>query len=284
MKNIHVTSVQELLDYLGIFDEKYGDKTEYGDDTPKVDFWFRGVSNKEYKLLPKFLRGNYYTHYDLGILQKFKKEAGGYINSICGDNDLNWLQYAQHYGVPTRLLDFSASPLVALFFCCSSDLDTNGALWVLNKFIFDRIVLISFMSNECIEMLSNNILIERIMNKFYKHDVIPEVNTPKYPVSFIPSYIDRRMETQLSRFLIWDTDDRALDEIIKDENIMKLEGNVLQNERKEFLAKLIIPSNRKVEILNQLDLIGINEKTIFPGLDGIGKYIDNHYNIDKHNC
>lgn len=55
-----------------------------------------------------------------------------------------------------------------------------------------------------------------------------------------------------------------------------LDENV-DNQRNGILAKIIIPSNKKSEVLEQLNLCGVNEKTIYPGLDGIGRYVREKY-------
>ena len=47
------------------------------------------------------------------------------------------MQYAQHFGVPTRLLDFSSNSLVALYFVCNEDKGDDSALWIINKFRFN---------------------------------------------------------------------------------------------------------------------------------------------------
>ena len=44
------------------------------------------------------------------------------------------------------------------------------------------------------------------------------------------------------------------------------------------MFKIIIPMETKQKILSQLDSFGVNPKMIFPGLDGLGKYIENYYN------
>ena len=49
------------------------------------------------------------------------------------------------------------------------------------------------------------------------------------------------------------------------------------NQTNGLICNIIIPANRKHELLNQLNLCGINEKFIYPGMDGIGQYINQKY-------
>lgn len=130
----NVKSIQKLLSIINKLKKYHGEKDEYGGVTPTVngslhpeaDFVFRGMSNKNYRLTPKILREGYkFSSYD-EPLSKFKQEAASYLRSICGDDNLLWMQYAQHFGVPTRLLDFSSNPLVALYFACKDDKDIDG--------------------------------------------------------------------------------------------------------------------------------------------------------------
>ena len=51
-------------------------------------------------------------------------------------------------------------------------------------------------------------------------------------------------------------------------------------QEKQYLFKLDIDKNRKQYLIRQLDMLGINEKTLFPGLDGIGRYIERKYHFD----
>ncbi|WP_102269580.1 FRG domain-containing protein [Massilicoli timonensis] len=142
---MNIKTVQDLLNILSDIKQNYGEKSEYGGVTPSVngslhpdaDFVFRGLSNKDFKLIPKIFRNGYnLLSYD-EPLERFKKEANSYLYSKCGDDKLLWMQYAQHFGVPTRLLDFSSNPLVALYFACNGDESVDGSLWIINEFRFN---------------------------------------------------------------------------------------------------------------------------------------------------
>lgn len=80
---------------------------------------FRGVKDAEYQLIPSV--GRWYgppSHrkaYEVDLLEEFKRKALGYVERL-PQSDWDWLFLAQHHGLPTRLLDWSTSPLIALYF------------------------------------------------------------------------------------------------------------------------------------------------------------------------
>jgi hypothetical protein len=93
---------------------------------------FRGVSSPEHYLVPSIGREKVYGHYKLAQEQRLFEEFKNRAISLITDprfNDWDWLAYAQHIGVPTRLLDWSVSPLVALYFALESDNDEHRVVY-----------------------------------------------------------------------------------------------------------------------------------------------------------
>jgi hypothetical protein len=100
---------------------------------PETDF-FRGQSSSEYKLIPSIAR--LFKEVQEGVLKQYEKEIFEDFKrkySLFTDarpkNDKEFLFLAQHYGLPTRLLDWTYNPLIALFFACCSNMDKDGVVY-----------------------------------------------------------------------------------------------------------------------------------------------------------
>src|SRR5262245_2326000 len=97
-------------------------------------FAYRGVSEAGYSLSTSLARlGRPYPNMERNLLKQFQKYA--HKDVVEQDTDWHWLSVAQHHGLPTRLLDWTYSPLVALHFA-TFDLDAHpgkdAAVWKVN--------------------------------------------------------------------------------------------------------------------------------------------------------
>jgi hypothetical protein len=96
---------------------------------------FRGHSKSSHKLIPSVGRVKHtepsFEKFEQSITKIFKRQAQQYLQKV-PENDFEWLALAQHHGLPTRLLDWSDSPSVALFFCVSEEQDEDGAVFALH--------------------------------------------------------------------------------------------------------------------------------------------------------
>lgn len=100
-------------------------------------------------------------------------------------------------------------------------------------------------------------------------------------------YVDARMSAQGSYFMVWGTKEASLEQMMSDERLwmdlpekdtgMRMFGS---EQHEAALFKFRIHADRKQPLLHELDMIGINEKTLFPGLDGIGRYIERKFRFD----
>jgi hypothetical protein len=100
---------------------------------PEIDF-FRGQSSIDYKLIPSI--GRLFKEgkekellvFEKEIFNEFKKDYWLFTDSR-PKNDAEILFLAQHYGLPTRLLDWTYNPLIALYFACCSNMEKDGVVY-----------------------------------------------------------------------------------------------------------------------------------------------------------
>jgi hypothetical protein len=90
---------------------------------------YRGQSDSSWGLVPSIYRGAHGISHQ-NHLREWKKRASRFASPIPRD-DVDWLILAQHYGLATALLDWTTSPLVALYFACDDQKhrDAEGCVW-----------------------------------------------------------------------------------------------------------------------------------------------------------
>lgn len=199
-----------------------------------VGWWYRGHSDKAWKLVPKAGRGPYSLpdRRHLGRFRHWCDQAVAYLPAL-PRNEWERLALAQHYGLATCLLDWTKNPLVALFFACSDLPDTDAAIYAHTPRLF--------VEKDELELGSREIA----------------------GAALIARSVTTRILNQRGCFTVHDPPDVPL-ECQEDEH---MKGH-------PDLVELAIPAALKSEILIMLDDYGINRVTLFPDLDGLSQHIN----------
>lgn len=273
MKKNYITNISEFLKTIKEL-ENICNQYRVGYNPTNVGFLYRGMDDN-YPLLPGVLRKTfdenknhkYALGSELGMLRHFIQEASPIIN-LNSKEYVRWLEIAQHYGMPTRLLDWTENPLVALFFACIDKRQKDGTLWILHK---PNYAIWKDTNNE---QINKSTFEDNIFNLISRRDC-----SHKYPFLYTPYYFDTRMSAQSSWFMVWGTEELSFEDMLNDDCYISqtkktdMPGN--------FAHKLYIKSCDKQRIMRELDTCGINSKTLFPGLEGVGKYIEWKYHFDN---
>ncbi|HIE33995.1 MAG TPA: FRG domain-containing protein [Candidatus Altiarchaeales archaeon] len=136
--NIHPNSDKVKYEKVSCLSDYLGSKFLQTDR----QLFFRGLPKETHKLIPSLFRlkperlVSDWSFYEFEILTKFQKAASPHLKFL-PVHFLEWLTIAQHYGVPTRLLDWTMSPLAALYFALEKhieeDISENAIVWILDS-------------------------------------------------------------------------------------------------------------------------------------------------------
>jgi len=216
--------------------------------------WFRGHSDFSWELSSTFDRLKK-PPAEIYLLNKFRQNANLLLTTQIPKNDFDWLFLMQHYGVPTRLLDWTESPLVALFFAIEVEnkktIKKDGALWLLYPYLLNN----NSTTNE-----------KDYIPAFEEEDYLGSYTIEKYSkgkdkgiqsIAAIATRNNPRIQAQLGTFTISHREKKSIEEI----------GD------KKHVVKYKIPSNAKVALHAELELLGLNKFQLFPELSSIGEII-----------
>lgn len=229
-------------------------------------YWFRGTQDSSYKLVPSLYRHKdvdqieVMRNLELDLIQTFLHRAPPFQTST--PNDLiELLFFMQHHGVPTRLLDWSENPFIALFFALEKalwDKDDDlcdSAVWIIDPILLNSTSFYNNGGSDKILSAKDDLL------NAYKPDWTRAI-TGKLPLAMWGVHNSSRIVAQRGVFVLFGSNSHPIEE---DEQLKKI--NLMQ--------KIIIPKENKKEIAKSLFNMGITDSVIYPDLDGLGREIKN---------
>ena len=234
-----------------------------------LQLWFRGQGGFEWGLRPSLVRLLLNGGGDADLrkladieryaLLRFQQLATAVMPNKNQLDEAEWLLLMQHYRLPTRLLDWTENPLVALYFAVKgSSEESDGALWVLDPLVLNKNVL---QTRGLVDALTDLASIE---------SWLPQAFTGRpsemRPVAVIARRIDPRMIAQQGVFTLH----ASLNDLETD--IRQISSG---DDPEAILRKFRIPKEQKEKILHELKLLGLDEATLFPDLEHVAKFIHN---------
>lgn len=231
----------------------------------RSDLAFRGLSDASWNLRSSLSRlGGPYQELEYHLLRNFRKYSHE-LHSELADSEWKWVTLGQHHGLPTRLLDWTYSPLVALHFA-TSDLergDADGAVWCVDYVRAHRElpqVLRAVLQAAGANVLTVQML-ESVSQDLRAFDALGRERP--FLAFFEPPSLDARLVNQYALFSVL-PDPRA-----------PLDGWLAAHP--ELHRRVIIPREVKWEIRDKLDQANVTERVLFPGLDGLARWLSRHY-------
>lgn len=278
MNEIVASSWAELVDAL------YLDSWDEGLGRYRSRCAFRGLAECGWKLKTSLMRlGGESAPLERHLLRNFRKYA--YRTRVEHDSFWYWLSLAQHHGLPTRLLDWTYSPFVAMHFATANvrKMDRDGVIWVVdyvrahadlpeplketlrlegaNVYTVDMLSKLEHAKAEASSpFLSSTRLPAREIASLEEFD---NLSADPFLLFFEPPSMDDRIVNQHALFTVVSDARVAVDDLLSG--------------RPELWRKVVVPASLKWEIRDKLDQANVTERVLFPGLEGLSAWLKRHY-------
>jgi hypothetical protein len=198
---------------------------------------------------------------ELAMLRNFRKYA--HLEARNADSIWDWLALGQHRGLPTRLVDWTYSPLVALHFATENpaDFDVDGVVWCVN-FVEANKRLPSRL-RRILEAEGSDTFTVEMLAGFETLREFDALSRDPFVIFLEPPAVDQRILNQLALFSVMSSPETEL--------------GAWLSRRPDLYRRVIVPAALKWEIRDKLDQANVNERVLFPGLDGLGRWLARYY-------
>ena len=252
----YISSLPEYLEYVNYIQNHWNN----------YQLWFRGLSDTRHRLIPSIYRNSVWTYNKQlahDVFYEFIRKARVFVERELSDYE--WYQLMQHYGLPTRLLDWTEGSLLALYFAVrniNENREGTPCVWVIDPYWLNAVSEIKDEYTISTDIVEEEY--EDVINKY--HDELGDL--PNYPISILPGYKNPRIAAQRSTFTIHGRYYDGFRYLYQ------------KTQRKSHLLQIRINSNDALEIKNELLTAGINETTVFPDIDGLAKEFKTTYGMN----
>jgi len=212
--------------------------------------WFRGQSDKDWKLVPSLARNVKTLEAELTLIKRFKQNALTFLQRR-PETDWDWLFLMQHYGAQTPLLDWTESPLVGLYFAVNetAHYKKDGALWCLLPKELNAHA--GYEPSHCMELPF--VGVEDHLDNYLPETIPGETRSKLNPMAIAAVRESARMVAQLGVFIITHRAPTPIEEVADHSHVWRF----------------IVPASAKEDILNELAVLSINQLSLFPELTSV---------------
>jgi hypothetical protein len=197
---------------------------------------------------------------ELHLLRNFRKYAHGQVE---GGNIWHWLALAQHRGLPTRLVDWTYSPLVALHFATANlaRMDEDSSVWTVNFVEANR--SLPPRLRRLLEREGSDTATVEMLGAFSSLADLDRLSRKPFVLFVEPPSLDPRIANQFALFSLMPRPESRIDQWLAS--------------TPQLARRIIIPASLKWEVRDKLDQLNINERVLFPGLDGLTRWLTRYY-------
>lgn len=255
--------VREVTSWSGLQDELFRDALDPRLQRFRSPYLFRGLDDASWKLETTLMRlGGDYVAVEKPLLRNFRKYAPDAV--VEQDTVWNWLALAQHHGLPTRVLDWTYSPLVAVHFAVwkSEYMDKDGAVWMV-----DYRAVRSHYPGALREALEREYAagfdVRMLAKQVATLEALDGLSAERFALLFEPPSIDARIANQAGMLSVMSDPRHPMDDWLAEKGVP--------------CVKLILPARLKWELRDKLDHCNVHERVLFPGLDGLSQWLRRYY-------
>lgn len=234
--------------------------------------WYRGVGNSTYELLPSLFRNHLAKNQatckalEFDLNDTFQMRSVPYTgNGLTAGTEWDRLFFMQHHRVPTRLLDWSGSPLVALHFALTSvglndegEAENDVAIWVLDPVRWNDAAYVDTGFTGGILTTKDPWLVRYSPAQVYTHA------NALFPVALRGVHNSPRIVAQQGFFTVFGPRAESMEKAF---TTKKQDGGLYFPPT--CLTKFVIPKSCVQSMRDEIFSLGISEATIYPDLEGL---------------
>ena len=244
--------------WLELHDLLFADTWNEGLGLFRSSYAYRGASDAGEGLSHSLARLGGGHELERQLMRAFRKYAAQ--DAVPHDTDWDWLALGQHHGLPTRLLDWTYSPYVALHFATQNmeKYDRDGVVWCVDYARAHELLpqpLRAALTEEGADVFTTELLAA----------AAPELADleGQFVLYVEPPSFDARIVNQYALFSVVSPAEARLDDWVA--------------AHPELARRVVVPADLKWEVRDKLDQANVTERVLFPGLDGLSRWLGRYY-------